>query len=234
MSVGSRWFTSQDAVQATVLLGIDISGIPSIRAPCRDLESAAFSQPTDPDRESTAGGLRQAGSVVDLEVSAGIGCTIFGEQSVNHLGGLVQHVEASSYIGKRIAVCIGLPDVPTCSDTQLETAARYVIERDRSLRQQCGVAVADIENQATDPGVRGFRRQGAQGGQRFEVGFIATVEGRLVEVIPNGDPVDAAVVELAPQDSQFRHRDVLLAKMYAQRNSHRGKVAQVPSEDAAA
>ena len=164
--------------------------------------------------------LRPAGGVVGLEVAAGERGALVVEHAADERRGFVQHVEPRADVWKRIAVGGCFPDVPTSAQAKLEPAAGEVIQRRRRLRQQRRIAVADVEHQAADAGAFRFRGQGAEGRQRFEVRLPAALIGRLVEVVPNGDPVHASRVEATPQRAHLVHRQVLLANVDAKGKGH--------------
>ena len=112
---------------------------------------------------------------------------------------LVEHVESCVGAWEVVAERLGLPAVPAGAESELEPAARDVVDRDRRLGQESGVAVADVEDETPDSGVGGVGGEGGSRGDRLVVGERAARRWRLVEVVPHRDPVEAGVVEASPQ-----------------------------------
>src|SRR5947209_11645350 len=94
-----------------------------------------------------------------------------------------------------------------------------MIERRRHLGQLTGVAVADVEDEATDTSAGCLARQRREGRHRLEMRNGAALRRRFVEVVPCRDPIHRLVAP-APQSSQLVHGQVLLSEVYPQRDGH--------------
>lgn len=106
--------------------------------------------------------------------------------------------------------------MPTGANPELESTAGDMVQGRRRFCEQCGIAIAHVKHEAPDACILGFRRQGTQRGERFEVRF-GTVFGRcLVEVIPRGYPIYAALIECPPKGAHLVHGHVLLTYVHAE------------------
>ena len=172
-SSSHQWFSTP--FRRRELVGAGVGGVPSVGVARGDVERAAFAPAADPQRQVPLHGLWPAGRVVDLEVAAGEGRAVVGEQPAHDLRGFVEHVEPGADVGKGVAVGRCLPDVPTGADAEFEASARDMVEGCGSLRQQRGIAVADVENEAADAHPLGLRGERPEGGQRLEVRLVAAL-----------------------------------------------------------
>jgi hypothetical protein len=144
------------------------------------------------------------------------------EHAADDRRGFVEHVEARFQFREFVAVGLRFPEMPTGAEAEFEASAADVVERGCGLREQRGVAITDVEDEATEAGVLGFRRKSAERGKGLEVRLGAAGRWRFVEVIPCGNPVEARIVELAPQRAHLVHCHVLLPDVGAQRQCHIG------------
>jgi len=91
-----------------------------------------------------------------------------------------------------------------------------VIDRGHRLREQAGVPIRDAENEATDANPRRLRRGRGQRGDGLEALTAAVPMRRLLEVIGDREPVEAALVSEVPQPSQLVERPAQLTDMDAE------------------
>jgi hypothetical protein len=81
-----------------------------------------------------------------------------------------------------------------------------VVDRGHRLREQARVPKRDAEDEATDTNTRGLRRGRGQGGDGLETLAAAVAMRRLLEVIGDREPVEAALIGEVPQPSQLVER----------------------------
>ena len=210
----------ENAVEATELRRTRVGGVPAIGAPGDDFQGPPFATSADPQRQTVLQGLWPACRVVDLEVATGIRRALVAEHAPDDLRGLVEHVEPGANVGERVAVGRSFPDVPAGTEAEFEASAGKMIQRGCRLGEERGVPVSDVEHEAADPRVLGIGGQGAKRCQGLVVRLGAALEGCLVEVVPNGNPVDARRVQATPKRTHLGHGEVLLADVDAEGNGH--------------
>jgi len=81
-----------------------------------------------------------------------------------------------------------------------------VVDRRHGLREQGGVPKRDAEDQATDANPRRLRRGRGECGDGLEAIAGAVAMRRLLEVIGDREPVEAALIGEMPQPSQLVER----------------------------
>jgi hypothetical protein len=81
-----------------------------------------------------------------------------------------------------------------------------VVDRGHGLREQAGVSKRDAEDEATDANPRRLRRGRGQGGDGLETLAVAVAVRRLLEVVGDREPIEAALIGEVPQPSQLVER----------------------------
>src|SRR4051812_21141153 len=98
-----------------------------------------------------------------------MGGALLGQEAADQWHRFLQHVEAATHRREVVAVRGGFPLVPPGSEPELEAPVTEMIEGRGGLGQLTGIAVADVEDQASDTGSGCLARQRGEGCYRLEM-----------------------------------------------------------------
>src|SRR5947209_4866675 len=138
------------------------------------------------------------------------------EEQPQDLRVLLELVLALADRRERQAVRRELRFVPADAEPAVGTPAREVIDGAHGLGEHAGMAVADAEDETAHANSRRLERECGEARQRLEAVAVAALRRRFLEVVGDGEPVEAVVVGEAPETAHLGERSSELAQVDAE------------------
>src|SRR5256885_11062703 len=186
------------------LLGADVGRVPAVGVARGRSERPLLAPAADPDGHAWLERLRIVRRVLEPEVRTVEvhAASLRVEEQAHALRVFLQHVITDPDARELVAEGPGLDLVPAGAEAAVDAAAGEMVDRGERLRVEPGIPVGDAVDEGPEPDalrVHGGRRQR---GDRLVADEIAAAGRRLLEVVGNGEPVEAHRVGEAPERSE--------------------------------
>jgi len=129
-----------------------------------------------------------------------VGALLLGiEEEAHDLRVLLQHVLARPDGGEGDAEGLGLHVVPAGAEPAVHASLGKMVDGSERLGEQAGIAVGDAVHAAAEPDLGGVHGRRGQGGDGLVAVHVSAARRRLLEVVGDGEPVEAVGVGELPQ-----------------------------------
>jgi hypothetical protein len=143
------------------------------------------------------------------------------EQLLQALRVLLEHVLAHADLLERDPEGLVLVGMPPGTDAAFQPPVGQMIDRGERGGEHARVAVVDAVHEAADAHAPGLQRRRRHRGDRLEAVQIAALRRRFLEVVGDGEPVEAHVVGEFPQPPHVGQRAAHVTDVDAERHRHR-------------
>src|SRR5436853_4272576 len=138
------------------------------------------------------------------------------EQEAQHLRVLLELILPRAGAGELDAVRLVLGLVPTRAETAGDATAREQIDRGERFCEDDRVTVRDAEHEATNAHPFCLERGGGEGRDRLEARLATATARRLLEVVRDREPFEAALIGETPEAAQLLQRPAEMADLDAE------------------
>ena len=143
------------------------------------------------------------------------------EQEVQRFGVFLELILARPQVREFVPEGAVLRLVPSGADAALGAATGDVVDRRDGFREETRVAVGDAEDEASKANSFRLGRGGRQCRDGLEAITIATPVRRLLEVVRDGEPIEAALVGEPPEPTQLVERPAQVTNVDAEPDAAR-------------